>query len=226
MKSPSRSYKLKIPKKKKTPFLPFILFFLIILVIIYFFWQKKRGVNSINTDAKIENTQQSSFLTVKQDSIDNNSEFDSQQIMTESQKVRESVDPSDLRNITESELNNFSDKYDNALRLFYTEQYNDAIKILTDLKQKYPSHSFAANCQYWIGECYFGLRDYNTALESFQKVLVFGESNKSDDTIMMIGRCYYKLNDKINAKFYFNKLLLDYPKSEYVSKARLHIARL
>ncbi len=226
MKNPSRSHNLKIPKKKKTPFLPFVLFLLVILVIIYFFWQKKRDVNDINTAVQIENSQQSSYLTVVQDSVTDQSDFDSLQIATERQKVRESFNPSELSTVTESDLNLFSDKYDNALRLFYTRRYNDAIIILSELKQKYPAHSFAVNCQYWIGECYFGLRDYNTALEAFQKVLVFGNSNKSDDATMMIGRCYYKLNDKINAKFYFNKLLLDYPESEYVSKARLHIARL
>ncbi|MBN2410930.1 tetratricopeptide repeat protein [candidate division KSB1 bacterium] len=226
MKNPSRSSYLKIPKKKKTPFLPFILFLLVILVIVYFFWHKKRDVNRINTAVQIENSQQSSYLTVVQDSLNTTADFDSMQIVSERQNIRESMGASELSSMTESDLNLFSDRYDNALRLFYTEQYNDAIRILADLKQKYPSHSFAVNCQYWTGECYFGLRDYNTALDAFQKVLVFGESNKSDDSIMMIGRCYYKLNDKINAKFYFNKLLLDFPKSEYVSKARLHLARL
>ena len=222
----SRSRQQKIPKKKKTPFLPFILFFLIALVVIYFFWQKKRDVNSINTSAQIENTQQSSYLTVTQDSTANISEIDSLGTVSDSQQVMDAVETTEINKFSETDLNNFSDKYDSALRLFYTEQYNDAITLLSDLKQKYPTHSFAVNCQYWIGECYFGLRDYNTALESFQKVMQFGKSNKSDDATLMIGRCYYKLNDKINAKFYFNKLLLNYPQSEYISKARLHIARL
>jgi len=226
MQSSFRTRKLKVPKKKGTPFLPFILFLIIIIIICYFFWQRKKNVDRNKLAANYENTLQRSEQSVKSDSIVYESATDSLKIVAETQKVSEKIIPSELSNITESDLNIFSDKYDTALKLFYSEQYNESIKILSELKQKFPSHSFAVNCQYWIGECYFGLKDFQIALDTFQKVLAFGESNKSDDTIMMIGRCYYKMNDKINAKFYFNKLLLEYPTSEYVSKARLHISRL
>ncbi len=42
----------------------------------------------------------------------------------------------------------------------------------------------------------------------------------------MIGRSYQKMGDKINARLYYNRLLNEYPNSEYLDKAQWHMSRL
>ncbi len=120
----------------------------------------------------------------------------------------------------------FSVAYDKALGHFYSRNYSQAISEFQSLKERFPYHKLVSNCQYWIGECYFGMGNYTKALESFRNVFNFGFSFKKDDATLMLGRCYLKLNDRENAKNYFQELLDSYPDSEYVSKAKQWLARV
>ncbi|MBN1996769.1 tetratricopeptide repeat protein [candidate division KSB1 bacterium] len=120
----------------------------------------------------------------------------------------------------------FSIAYEKALGNFYSRNYSQAISDLQSLKERFPYHKLVSNCQYWIGECYFGMGNYQKALESFRDVFNYGFSYKKDDATLMLGRCYYKMNDRENAKNYFQELLDSYPDSEYIDKARQWLARV
>ena len=82
------------------------------------------------------------------------------------------------------------------------------------------------NCQYWIGESYYGLRNYNQAIAEFEKVFSFANSNKIDDAQLKLGVCYLRLGDKAQARNEFDRLLSAYPSSEYKPVAQRYIARL
>lgn len=120
----------------------------------------------------------------------------------------------------------FSVDYEEGLRNFYSRQYQAAIETFQMLLVANPDHRLSSNCDYWIGESYFGLGDYYSAKESFQKVFAYDFSYKKDDATLMLGRCFQKLGDYPNARFWLESLLRDYPDSEYVAKARQHLNRL
>lgn len=120
----------------------------------------------------------------------------------------------------------FSYNYEQALRKFYARDYKSAIDLFTGLLRDYPSHALAANCQYWLGECNFGLREYRTAADAFEAVFKFPESTKRDDATLMMGRCFYNLNEKTQAREYFQAVIDQHPGSEYVEKARQWLGRL
>jgi tol-pal system protein YbgF len=120
----------------------------------------------------------------------------------------------------------FSTTYENALRQYYARDYRQAIEYWEQLKSKYPNHRLASNCQYWIGEAYFGMGNYQRAAEAFQNVFNYPVSYKKDDATLMLGRCYIKLNDPARARSYFQGVVDDYPDSEYVEKARQWLIRL
>ncbi len=124
------------------------------------------------------------------------------------------------------QISDFSTSYDDALRQFYAHRYNDAASIFSALKQKYPQHQLAGNCQYWVGECYFGLQDYRSASEAFQSVFDWKNSMKKDDATLMLGRCYYNMRDMAKARSYFQGVIDDYPDSEYIEKARQWLGRI
>ena len=121
---------------------------------------------------------------------------------------------------------NFTSNYENALRSYYAKDYQSAINMFTDLKNSFPHHKLSSNCQYWIGECYFGLADYFRAAEAFQSVFDFGLSYKKDDATLMLGRCYFNLQDISRAKSYFQGLINEYPDSEYIEKAQQWLSRI
>lgn len=84
-------------------------------------------------------------------------------------------------------------KYEKARLQFETRNYQQAVQEMNQLLQTYPNTDLSDNFQYWIGESYYGMREYQKALEAFQKVHQFPESNKVKDATIMINKCHQKL---------------------------------
>ena len=82
------------------------------------------------------------------------------------------------------------------------------------------NNSLSDNAQYWIGESYYGLGEYQKAITAFEKVFTFSNSNKDDAAQLKLGLCYMKLNDNVKAREELEKLISDYPTSESVGLAR------
>lgn len=231
---PRNLHRMQQPKKK-IPILPFVMVLAVLVLIILFFWLNKKGKQStINVNENYGTNvtftpDQDSLATMQPDSLPPDTlpeiiEPAAPAVETNTPNIQ--ITPRETDNMSAKELQQFSDRYDQALRYFYTENYKEAINIFSDLAAKYPGHSFQVNCQHWIGECYFGLQDYNNALAAFNKVLQYGDTYKTDDALLMIGRCYQKLKDKVNARLYFQRLLNEYPMSEFAGKARKHLSHL
>ena len=125
-----------------------------------------------------------------------------------------------------ADVSDFSATYQQALQLFYSREFDAAINLFNSLLQTYPSHKLASNCQYWIGECFFGKREYYSAIEAFEKVLAYSSSPKKDDALLMLGRSYLKLGDKQLAAQMFNQLMNEFPDSEYFEKAQKYAQSL
>lgn len=121
---------------------------------------------------------------------------------------------------------NLREDYQNALSEYYNRNYKLAIQLFEELLARSISSSLADNCRYWIGECYYGLGNYNQAIIEFTKVFSFNKSNKTDDAQLKLGICYWKLGDRERARQEFERLISDYPNSEYIEKAQQYLSRL
>lgn len=120
----------------------------------------------------------------------------------------------------------FKGRYQLALEEYEKRQYQRAAALFEELLVEDASNSLSDNCQYWLGECYYGLGDYNQSLLEFQKVFTFSESNKEPDSQLKIALCYLQMGDKVRAKEEFQRLITNYPDSEYVSKAQYYLDRI
>jgi tol-pal system protein YbgF len=120
----------------------------------------------------------------------------------------------------------FAEKYQTALQQYKNRNYRDAMQSFETLLSNDSKNSLSDNCQYWLGECYYGLGNYQQAAVAFEKVFTFSNSNKDDDAQLKLGMCYLKLNDKPKAREELQKLIETYPSSEYVSIARRLLANL
>ena len=94
------------------------------------------------------------------------------------------------------------------------------------LLEAYPTSNLADNSQYWIGECEFGLKHYQTALEAFHKVFQYEKTEKDDDAQFMLGQAYHQLGNLDSALVEFNRLKIDYPESECIGRADAYIRRI
>ncbi len=120
----------------------------------------------------------------------------------------------------------FEDKYQQALQTYQSRQYRQAITMFEALLAAQPTHKLADNCQYWIGECRYALGEYEQAIADFQKVFGLGDGNKSDAAQLKLGLCYLRLGDKLRAKEELQRLLVEYPKSEFAQRAQSLLDKL
>lgn len=114
----------------------------------------------------------------------------------------------------------YADLYNVALNNYYARKYKEAIQQFNDLLAVDMNNDLSDNCQYWIGECYYALRDFKKAIVEFEKVFTFSKNNKEDDAQLKLGLCYINLRDKERAEVELKRLLTNYPKSEYIPKAQ------
>ncbi len=109
--------------------------------------------------------------------------------------------------------------YQSALDDVYSHNYQRAIEKFKALLRQDNRNHLADNCQYWIGECYYGLRNYEVAIAEFEKVFAFDDSNKSDDAQYMIGMSYLRIGQRQLAELELSNLLTFYGSSEYAARA-------
>jgi tol-pal system protein YbgF len=116
--------------------------------------------------------------------------------------------------------------YDNALQLFRDRKYGDALRSFEGVLTSGVDQALADNCRYWIGESYYGLRQYRDAITQFRTVLELQRSGKKADAQFMIGNAYLALGDKTSARAAFEKVISDYPVSPLAERAKAKLARL
>jgi TolA-binding protein len=114
----------------------------------------------------------------------------------------------------------FQSKYQAGRRQFESYDYSGCIATMTALLEEYRDHPMADNAQYWIGESYFGLKQYQKAMLEFQKVFAYDMTDKYDDAQLMTGLCYARLGQSEMARSTFGEFLDTYMGSEYTGVAQ------
>lgn len=117
-------------------------------------------------------------------------------------------------------------RYADARDLYEQRRYAEATSAFQAILAENDKSSYADNCQYWIGECYYGLGKYAQAIAEFEKVFTFPRSNKTDAALLKIGLCYLQMGERQQARSQLEQLIATYPSSQYVAKARKYLARL
>ncbi len=79
---------------------------------------------------------------------------------------------------------------------------------------KFPEHKLAANAQYWLGESYYGKKDYAKAAVAFAKGYEkYKDSNKGADNILKLGMSMQMLGKTEEACTAFVNLPKEFPKA-------------
>jgi len=108
--------------------------------------------------------------------------------------------------------------YKTALEAYFDGNYKNAIRYFEKLISVDDSHELSDNAQYWIGESYFALGQYEDAMGTFELVLTYPQSNKNDYAQFKIGLCLLKLDKRNQASAAFQSFLNSYPESELVNR--------
>jgi len=117
-------------------------------------------------------------------------------------------------------------RYDRALARYREHNFKDAIQGFSNLLLENIPSDLADNCQYWIGESYYGVKNYEQAIAEFEKVFRYAETNKADAALLKLGLAYMMLSRRAEAKSQFELLIVNHPRSQYVERARRYLKKL
>ncbi len=117
--------------------------------------------------------------------------------------------------------------YEESLQAFKNGDYDGARKGFSDFLQRHPGSQLAGNAQYWLGECYYGAKDYGHAIEAFDRVhRAYPDSVKVPAALLKKGFAYVALNDRGRASSTLKQVVEAYPRSPEATKAKEKLAQL
>jgi len=120
----------------------------------------------------------------------------------------------------------FKRRYVDALSNYQNGRYEEAIQGFSTLAFSESDHPLADNSQYWLGECYYSLKNYKRAILEFEKIMQFSKSDKQDDSKLKLGICFMKIGNNQRARAEFKDLLELFPNSEYSQRAQQYLRQL
>ena len=101
--------------------------------------------------------------------------------------------------------------YKETLANYYARKFEDAIRGFTEIITIAPASSLADNAQYWIGESYYSMKNYERALEAFNRVFSYKNTNKGADARVKIGMTYQMMGNTEEARKQLNRVITEYP---------------
>ncbi len=91
---------------------------------------------------------------------------------------------------------------------------------------KFPNDDLADNSQYWIGENYYSMNDWQNALSAFQQVVTrYPEGGKVPDAMLKMGYTQRQMGRNSQATATLNDLINKYPRSSAANLAKQMLER-
>lgn len=111
--------------------------------------------------------------------------------------------------------------YQEGLDAINDGRNEEATDKFTSFLTKFPDHKLAANAQYWLGESYYGRKEYAKAAVAFAKGYEkYKDGNKGADNILKLGLAMQMLGKKEEACTAFVNLAKEFPKAPQNLKDR------
>lgn len=117
--------------------------------------------------------------------------------------------------------------YDRYITTFKHGNLDAAMQGFSQFLTDFPASELAANAQYWLGECYYGKKDYARAIEAFDRVKIgYPGSEKVPAALLKKGFAYLALKDRNRASSVWRQVVDGYPNSPEAGKALEKLAQL
>ena len=118
-------------------------------------------------------------------------------------------------------------KYEQVLTLFRGGDLEGARQGFATFLLEFPNSDLAPNARYWQGEAYYGKKDFQKAIDAYDRVEIdYPRSEKVAAAMLKKGYAYLALKDVKRASSAFKQVLTLYPKSPEAGKASGKLAQL
>ena len=108
---------------------------------------------------------------------------------------------------------------------YQQDNFQLAIQYFANLHLINADKNVSDNVTYWMADSYQQLGDIDNAIIYLDMVIEKNNSEHIDDALIKKGLLHRKRGEKDQSLVVFNKLVNNYPKSEYVKLARMEIKR-
>lgn len=113
-----------------------------------------------------------------------------------------------------------------AITTFKNKEYGLAVNKFKAIIQNGKAGVNENEIDYYIGESYYGLKDYKSALDYFDKIIKSKSTNRKPESQMRIAEINMVSGNAREARSAYETLILNFPKSDYVPKARKMLQQL
>lgn len=118
-------------------------------------------------------------------------------------------------------------EYERLLGLFRDGDLEGARQGFAVFLRDYGDSDLSPNARYWLGESYYGKKDYRQAIDSYDRVeLDFPRSEKVPAAILKKGYAYLAMKDPKRASLAFSQVVALYPRTPEAGKASDKLAQL
>jgi tol-pal system protein YbgF len=116
--------------------------------------------------------------------------------------------------------------YETALNQFKVGNYQLAITNFQSFMTNFSSSELLPSAQYWIGNAYYSMRDYKSAIAAQQKVVrLWPENSKAPDALLNIASSQAELGESSAARETLRTLVKKYPSSSASEQAKQRLTR-
>lgn len=117
--------------------------------------------------------------------------------------------------------------YLKGLETFKTGDMAGARNQFTQFIEKNTGHDLTPNARYWIGETYYGEKNYEQAILEFQEVVKqYPKKEKAPAAMLKQALSFKALKDIKSTQYLLKRLTADYPKSDEAKKAKVLMKQL
>ncbi|MCB9556707.1 MAG: tol-pal system protein YbgF [Deltaproteobacteria bacterium] len=117
--------------------------------------------------------------------------------------------------------------YQRALADYRAGRVAQAERAFAQLAKRFPTHDFADNALYWLGEARYDRRQFDSALGAFRRVVEeHPKGNKAPDALLKMGYCYMQLKQTDSARTVLAQLVEIFPGTRVAKLATDALGRL
>jgi tol-pal system protein YbgF len=104
--------------------------------------------------------------------------------------------------------------FDIAFADMHKGDYDVAVMEFNEFLAMFKDSPMADDAQYWLGECYYGKKEYAKAIPEFEKVEKnYPKGDQLVPALFKMGRSYEELGEKKKAKIIFQRIVKEFPRS-------------
>lgn len=117
--------------------------------------------------------------------------------------------------------------YDAALGSLRNGDFDKAVAALTDFQQRYPASGYTDSVRFWLGNAFYGKRDYKGAIAAFRSFVAAAPDHpRAPEALLALANSQAETKDIKGARRTIAELMKAYPKSEAAQAGKERLASL